>query len=175
VRGSGELGGYVFGIHDLDQGTGGGGLLASYRSLGGWGINAQLDGTGERQSQVGAGVGAYHLYAFGLGPSLGRQSGRLYSDLAVVPQATLLTIQGRNLPTGHSVSRWGVSVGARVRLGLTLGALRPFVFAGVSCALRGERLTLDNVPDNTTLSRWNLSAGAGLAYVWEIGGRGVTK
>lgn len=175
VRRSGELGGYAFGTHDTNVGTVGGGLLATYRAHGGWGIHTVFDGTGERQRQVGPGLAAYRVYGLGLGPSFGMQSGHLYADIALIPQATLLSIEGRNLQHGNRVSRWGLSLGARLRLGLTSGALRPFMFAGVTCALRDENLTLDNTPDSITLSRWNLSGGAGLAYIWDIGGPGVTK
>jgi hypothetical protein len=44
--------------------------------------------------------------------------------------------------------------------------MAPFVFAGGSCALRGERLNLDDRSQSITLSRWNVSAGAGLAFLF---------
>jgi hypothetical protein len=42
----------------------------------------------------------------------------------------------------------------------------PFLFVGGNCALRGERLTLDDRSQSITLSRWNVSVGAGLAFLF---------
>jgi hypothetical protein len=40
------------------------------------------------------------------------------------------------------------------------------LLAGASYALRGERLTLDDRSQSITLSRWNVSVGAGLAFLF---------
>jgi hypothetical protein len=80
---------------------------------------------------------------------------------------TLLTLNGKQLATGRSATAWGVAADLRARFGLTLGRVAPFLFAGGSYDLREERLTLDDRPQTiVTLSRWNVSAGAGLAFLF---------
>ena len=94
-----------------------------------------------------------------------RRWGRLRGEVGIFPELTMLTATGRQLAVNRSITTWGAAVDLRGRLGLAVGRFVPFLFAGGNGALRAERLTLDNRPQTTTLSRWNLSAGAGLAIV----------
>ena len=81
----------------------------------------------------------------------------------------MLTVKGRQLVAARSATTWGAAVDLRGRVGFALGRFAPFLFAGGSRDLRPEYLTLTGAADgsdNTSLSRWNLSAGAGLAVLW---------
>jgi hypothetical protein len=66
----------------------------------------------------------------------------------------------------RSATVWGAAADLRGRVGIAWGRVAPFLFAGASYALRGEHLTLDDVSHKITLSRWNVSAGAGLAFLF---------
>jgi hypothetical protein len=164
-----ELGGFGFGMHDGDAGTFGGGMQVGFRFPGWLGLDAVFAVGGQRERAMVRGTAAYRLYGLGLGLSFRKRSGSVFADLGVLPDITLLRVEGRNLNPGRSFGRWGIAADARVRLGLALGSWRPFVFAGASYALRAERLTLDDYPEpehSITLSRWNFSFGLGLAYLF---------
>jgi hypothetical protein len=90
----------------------------------------------------------------------------VFGDVGIFPELTLLTLSGKQLQTGHNATAWGAAADLRARLGFTWGRFAPFLFAGTSYALRGERLTLDDRAQSITLSRWNVSAGAGLAFLF---------
>ena len=57
-----------------------------------------------------------------------------------------------------------VAIDGRIRLGLALGPFIPFVYAGTSYGISTPRLTLDDRPEQVTLSRWNVAAGLGLLF-----------
>jgi hypothetical protein len=160
-----EIGAFGFGIHDGIAGTFGGGVLAGYRLLSWLAIGAWLEGSGEREQAMVRGQAAYHLYDLGVGLTAGETVGPVFVDASVLPELTLLTVEGKNLNPGRSISRWGAAADGRIRLGLALGAWRPFFFVGASYAFRAERLTLDDYPyEHITLRRGNASYGLGLAY-----------
>jgi hypothetical protein len=132
-----------------------------------FGIDAVFAGSGERERGMVRGAAVYRLYGLGLGPSFRKQLGPVFGDLGILPEVTLLTVDGRNLNPGKSVTRWGAAANARLRLGFVLGSWRPFAFAGTGFALRAERLTLDDYPGQSiTLSPWSFSLGLGLAYLF---------
>jgi hypothetical protein len=89
----------------------------------------------------------------------------MFGDVGIFPELTLLTLNGKQLATGRSATTWGPAADLRARLGLAWGRVAPFLFAGASYALRGEHITLDDRPETITLSRWNVSAGGGLAFL----------
>jgi hypothetical protein len=162
-----ELAAFGFGIHDGDAGTFGAGIQVGYRFPHWLGIDAIFAGSAERERPMVRGLAAHRLYGLGLGPSLRKQLGPVFGDLVVFPEVTLISVEGRGLSPGRSVTRWGVAVDGRLRIGLALGSWRPFVFAGTSYALRAEHLVLDDYPEQgITISRWNLSLGLGLAYLF---------
>jgi hypothetical protein len=171
-----ELGGFGFGIHDGDAGAFGGGIQAGYRFPHWLGIDAVFAGSGVRERAMVRGSAAYRLYSLGVGLDVRKQSGPVSGDLGVFPEVTLLSVDGRNLNPGRSVTRWGAAAAARLRLLLVLGPWRPFAFAGTSYALRAESLRLDDYPEQSiTLSRWNLSLGLGLAYFFGAVTQGETN
>lgn len=171
-----ELGGFGFGIHDGDAATFGAGIQVGLRFPRWFGIDAVFAGSGERERAMVRGAAAYHLYDLGLGVSLRKRLGPAFADLGVLPEVTFLAVDGRNLSSARGVTRWGAAACARVRLGLVLGPWHPYAFAGVSYALRAERLVLDDYPEQgITLSRWNFSFGLGLAYLFGAARQGETN
>ena len=163
----GEVAGLGFGTHDGDAGTFGAGILVGYRPTGALGLAAFFEATGERERALGPGLAAYRSFRLGVGAGVQRRWGRVFGDIGIFPELTLLTLNGKQLATGRSATAWGAAADLRARLGLAWGRVAPFLFAGGSCDLREEHLTLDDRPQTIiTLSRWNVSAGAGLAFLF---------
>jgi hypothetical protein len=162
----GEVAALGFATHDGDAGTFAAGILVGYRPAGVLALAALFEGTGERERTLGPGLAAYRAFRLGVGAGVLRKWGRVFGDIGIFPELTLLTLSGKQLQSGHRATAWGAAADLRARLGFTWGRIAPFVFAGASCALRGERLTLDDRSQSITLSRWNVSAGAGLAFLF---------
>jgi hypothetical protein len=162
-----EIAGLGFGTHDGNAGTVGAAVSAAYRFGSALAVAALFEGTEERETTLGPGFAAYRTSRLGVGASLLRQRGHLFADAGIFPELTMLSVGGRGqqLETTRSATTWGAAVDLRGRFGLVAGRLIPFLFAGGSVALRAEHLTLEGGPNPTTLSRWNLSAGAGLAIL----------
>ena len=158
-----EVAGMAFGTHDGDAGAFGGGVSAAYRIGDTLSVAALLETTGERERTLGPVVASYRTSRLGLGVSMLRRSGRLFGDAGLLPELTMLTASGSPLVVPRTVTTWGAAVELRFRLGLALGRYVPFLFAAGSGALRAEQLKLDDRTESATLSRWDLSAGAGLA------------
>jgi hypothetical protein len=162
-----EVAGLGFGTYDGDAGTFGVGVSVGFRPAGALVLAALFEATGERERTLGQGVAAYRNFRFGVGAGGWRKWGLVFGDLGIFPELSLLTLNGKNLTPGRSATAWGAAADLRARLGLTWGRFAPFLFAGGSYALRGERLTLDDRPQTSiTLSRANVSAGAGLAFLF---------
>jgi hypothetical protein len=171
-----ELGGFGFGIHDGDAGAFGGGIQAGYRFPHWLGLDAVLAAAAARERAMVRGSAAYRQYSLGVGLNARKQSGRVAGDLGVLPEVTILSVEGRNLNPGRSVTRWGAGAATRVRLALVLGPWRPFAFAGASFALRAERLRLDDYPARSiTLSRWSFTLGLGLSCFFGAANPGETN
>jgi hypothetical protein len=162
----GEVAGLGFGTHDGDAGTFGAGILVGYRPSGALALAALFEVMGERERKLGPGFAAYRTYRLGVGAGVLRKRGRFFGDVGLFPELTLLTLSGKQLAPGRSATAWGAAADLRARLGLAVGRVAPFLFGGASYAFLGERLTLDDSTQNITLSRWNVSAGAGLAFLF---------
>ena len=163
----GEIAGLGFGTHDGDAGTFGAGILVGYRPTGALALAALFEATGERERTLGPGLAGYRSFRLGVGAGVQRSWGRVFGDIGLFPELTLLTLNGKQLATGRSATAWGAAADLRARLGIAWGRVAPFLFAGVSYDLRQENLTLDDHPQTIlTLSRWNVSAGAGLAFLF---------
>ena len=162
----GEVAALGFGTHDGDAGTFGAGILVGYRLRGALALAALFEGTGEREQTLGPGRAAYRTFRLGVGAGVLRKWGRVFGDVGIFPELTLLTVSGKQLQSGHNATAWGAAADLRARLGLAWGRIAPFLLAGASYALRGERLTLDDRSQSITLSRWNVSVGAGLAFLF---------
>ena len=163
----GEIAGLGFGTHDGDAGTFGAGILVGYRPTGALALAALFEATGERERTLGPGLAGYRSFRLGVGAGVQRSWGRVFGDIGLFPELTLLTLNGKQLATGRSATAWGAAADLRARLGIAWGRVAPFLFAGVSYDLRQESLTLDDRPQTIlTLSRWNVSAGAGLAFLF---------
>jgi hypothetical protein len=159
-----EVAGLAFGTHNGDAGTFGAGVFASYAIGDAMAVAMLLETTGERQTAVGPVIATYRTSRLGVGVSVRRRWGRWFGDAGLFPELTVLTANGQPLVIARSVTTWGAALDVRGRLGLVFGRFVPFLLAGGSGALRAESLTLDDYPQaSTTLSRWNLSVGAGLA------------
>jgi hypothetical protein len=162
----GEVAGLGFGTHDGDTGTFGAGILVGYRPTGALALAALFEATGERERTLGPGLAAYRTQRLGVGAGVLRKWGRFFGDAGIFPELTLMTLNGKQLAPGRSATAWGAAADMRGRLGVAWGRFAPFLFVGGSYALRGERLTLDDRSQNITLSRWNVSVGAGLAFLF---------
>lgn len=166
VRGrspAGELGAWVFRTEDGDTGALGAGLFARYRLVHPFAAVALVETTGEEETAVGPAVAAYRRSRLGLGASVMRGWGRVFLAADLIPELTLLSIQGKQLAVGRSVTTWGMDVDLRVRLGLATGPVVPFLFVGGSGALRAQHLSLQGNPATKDLSRWSACVGAGVA------------
>lgn len=162
----GEVAALGFGTHDGDAGTFGAGILVGYRPYGALALAALFEGTGERERTLGPGLAAYRAFRLGVGAGVLRRCGRVFGDVGIFPELTLLTLSGKKLQSGHQATAWGAAADLRTRLGFAWGRLAPFLFVGGNCALRGERLSLDDRSQSIALSRWNVSVGAGLAFLF---------
>ena len=163
-----EIAGLVFGVHDGDAGTWGVGTQVDYRfgdgAGGGRSVIARAEGGGERVRPLGPGTAAYRSLRFGAGVALGRASRRVFLDGGIAPEVVRLALRGEGLATPRDATIWGLMLDGRVRLGLRLAPIVPFIFGETGYALTTARLTLDNRPDSVTLARWNLAAGVGLLF-----------
>jgi len=163
----GEVAGLGFGTYDGDAGTFGAGILVGYRPTGALALSALFEATGERERPLGPGVAAYRTLRLGIGASARRKWGSVFGDVGLFPELTLLSLSGKRLANERSATAWGAAADLHARLGLTVGRVTPFLFAGGSCDLRGEHLTLNDRPQTViTLSRWNINIGAGLAFLF---------
>jgi hypothetical protein len=162
----GEVAALGFGTHDGDAGTFGAGVSVGYRPAGALALAALFEGTGERERTLSPGLAAYRTFRLGVGAGMLRRWGQVFGDVGIFPELTLLTLSGKQLQSGRAATAWGAAADLRARFGFTWGRFAPFLLAGASYALRGERLTLDDRSQSITLSRWNVSAGAGLAFLF---------
>jgi len=158
-----ELAAFVFGAHDADASTWGVGAQGSYGLGAIAALTALGEVTGERQRTLGPGQAAYRLARVGVGVAARRALGRdVLLDGALVPELFHLSLRGVRLLDARPAAAWGLAVDARVRLGVRLGAIVPFLYADGSYALTATRLTLDNSRSDATLSRWGVAAGLGI-------------
>ena len=157
----GELGASGFGVHDGDSGTWG---LGVQGGLGrGWlFMTIMIDGSGERTRPLGPGQAVYRDQRLALGPCLRKAWPLTYVDLTLAPQVVRLSLQGSNLEAPRSTTVWGLAVDARVRLGLELGRLAPFLYVADTVDLLRDKLKLDDRQDVVRLSLINLAVGAGI-------------
>jgi len=162
----GEVAGLGFGTYDGDAGTLGGGILVGYQPAGALALAALFEATRERERTLGPGSVDYRTFRLGVGVGGLRRWGRVFGDIGIFPELTLLTVDSKQLATGRSATVWGAAADLRGRFGITWGRFAPFLFAGASYALRGEQLTLEDRPQTAALSRWNVSLGAGLAFLF---------
>lgn len=165
VRPRTEIAGWGLGTYDGDAAALGVGMLIGYRYLPTMAFSALFETVSERETALGPVAAIYRTYRLGLGASTMRSWGPLFLDAGLFPALTMLKVRGKHLTVGKRVTTWGAELDLRVRFGLTIGRFVPFVFMGGSGALRAQRLTLDDYPQVTTLSRWNLGAGVGLAFL----------
>ena len=156
----------VFGsaVHDGDAATWAAGGEIAYGLGDRFSVTAQGHTTGERTQSLGPGEGAYQSRGFGAGVSWRRRFGRAVLDAGLGPEALRTAVRGERLAIPRSATAWTLAIDGRIRLGLALGPLVPFVYAGTTYGISTSRLTLDDRPNEVTLSRWNLAAGLGLLF-----------
>ncbi len=152
-------------VHDGDVGTWAAGGELAFGLGDRFSVTAQGHGTGERTQALGPGQAAYQSLGFGAGVSWRRPLGRtLLLDAGAGPEALRTALRGEKLSTPRDATDWSLAIDARIRLGLRLGPVVPFVYGGTAYALARAKLTLDDRPDTLTLSRWNVAAGLGLLF-----------
>jgi len=159
-----ELAAFGSVVHDGDVGTwSAGGELAL--GLGDrFSVTAQGHATGERTQALGPGQAAYQSLGFGAGISWRRPLGLALLDAGAGPEALRTAVRGELLSAPRTATAWTLAADARIRVGLGLGPVVPFLYAGAACSLATPRLTLDDRLDTLTLSRWNVAAGLGLLF-----------
>jgi hypothetical protein len=167
-----EVGIAVGGSTDGDARAPAGSLLAVLQIYQALGAALTADVAGQRQVPLGPGEATYVVSRLGAGLALRVGSGLAWTDVALLPQVTRLSLEGKakTLMTTRAVTVWGASVEARVRIGLRWGRLAPFVSLALNRALVRERLTLDDTNDSTRLSPWDVRAEVGLSWVFGRGG-----
>jgi hypothetical protein len=164
VRRRVDVAALVFGVHDGDEGTWGIGAQVDYGLGSRVSVVARGEGSGERIRPLGPGQAVYRVLRFGVGIAVRRASGPVFLDADITPEAVRLALRGEGLPTTHDPTIWGWALDGRVRLGLRLAPIVPFIFGDAGYALTTARLRLDDRPASVTLSRWSLAAGAGLLF-----------
>ena len=160
-----ELAAFGSAVHDGDAATWAAGGELAYGLGDRFSVTAQGHTTGDRTRPLGPGQAAYQSRGFGAGISWRRRFGRAVLDAGLGPEALRTAFQGERLVTPRGATAWTLAIDGRVRLGLALGPIVPFVYAGADYGIGTSRLTLDDRPDQvTTLSRWNVAAGVGLLF-----------
>jgi hypothetical protein len=151
-----------FGMHDGDAGAWGGGALVEVRRQK-LGVVVLGDGVAERRRALGPGQARYRLLRAGAGGSARQQWGWVFADVSLVPELVRYAIAGEGLVSEKSTVSWALWADLRVRFGLSLGAISPFVYAGGSWSFLHQTLALDGGGDPVVLSRANLAAGLGIS------------
>lgn len=165
-----EVGIALGGRGDGDARAPGGTLLAVlqiYRALG---LALTADIAGQRQVPLGPGAATYVVSRLGGGPAVRVGSGLVWTDVALLPQLTRISVEGKTLMMTRPATLWGASVEARGRVGVRWGRLAPFLSLALSRTFVRERLTLDDTNDSARLSPWDLAAEVGVS--WVFGRRG---
>jgi hypothetical protein len=151
-------------VHDGDVGTWAAGGELAFGLGDRFSVTAQGHATGERTQALGPGQAAYRSLGFGAGVSWRRPLGRAVLDAGAGPEAVRTALQGERLSMPRDATAWGLAIDARIRLGVRLGPVVPFVYGGAAYALTAAKLTLDDRLDTLMLSRWNVAAGLGLLF-----------
>ena len=152
-------------VHDGNVGTWGAGGELAFGLGDRFSVTAQGHATGERTQPLGPGQAAYQTLGLGAGVSWRRPLGRtLLLDAGAGPEALRTALRGEKLSAPRDATAWSLAIATRIRLGLRVGSVVPFVYGGAAYALTQAKLTLDDRRDTLTLSRWNLAAGLGLLF-----------
>jgi hypothetical protein len=160
-----ELAAFGSVVHDGAVGTWAAGGELAYGLGDRFSVTAQGQVTGERNQALGPGQAAYESVVFGAGVSWRRPLGRAFLlDAGAGPEALRTALHGERLSVPRDAVAWSLAIDARVRLGLRLGPVVPFVYGGAAYALTASHLTLDDRANTLTLSRWNVAAGLGLLF-----------
>jgi len=160
-----ELAAFGSVVHDGDVATWAAGGELAFGLGDRFSVTAQGHSTGERTQTLGPGQAAYQSLGFGAGVSWRRPLGRsVLLDAGAGPEALRTALRGEHLNPSRNAIAWSLGMDARIRLGLRLGPVVPFVYGGAAYALTASHLTLDDRTDTLTLSRWNVAAGLGLLF-----------
>lgn len=159
-----EVGLAVGAAADGDGHAPAGGLLARVQLDHGLSTVVAADLEGQRQIPVGPGAATYLGLRLGCGLAVRAQRGLVWTELAVLPQVTRLSVEGKNLMTPRTATLWGAAVEARGRIGLGWGRLAPFLSLAVDRTLVQERLTLDDTTDSAHLPAWDVAVQMGVSW-----------
>lgn len=161
-----ELGIAAGGSADGDARAMAAGLLAGLQIHEALALAMAADVTGQRQLGLGPGAATYQVSRLGLGVALRAQPGLSWMDVALLPQITRLSVDGKNLTTPRASAVWGASVEVRGRIGVRWRALAPFFSVAVNRALIRETLTLDDTTDRARLSSWDIGVLVGVSWLF---------
>lgn len=159
-----EIGVAAGGADDGDARALAGALLGGVQIREAWGVTFALETTGWRQVDVGPGVGRYLVSRLGAGPSF-RHGASAWFDVALLPQLTLLVVEGRGLVSSRTSGLWGAALATRLRAGAAWGASAPFVSLGLSRSVMRETLTLDDDRSTRALSSWDVNLELGVSWL----------
>jgi len=160
-----ELAAFGSVVHDGDVGTWAAGGELAYGLGDRFSVTGRGHATGERTQALGPGQAAYRSLGFGAGISWRRWLSRaVLLDAGGGPEALRTALRGEGLSAPRDGTAWSLAIDARIRLGLRLGPVVPFVQGGAAYLLATPKLTLDDRPETLTLSRWNVAAGLGLLF-----------
>lgn len=161
------------------NGTVGAGLFASFqpatiapalaidvrarRADSSWGGKLALFGTGAHVQSLDPGNATWRRIGASAG-ILHQQSWRSLSldeVLALVP--ALLFVQGSDYTEAHSTRTWDLGAETRVRLGLAVGRVEPWIEVGATGWFRSQVIEVTGIAQQKTLPRFEAQAGAGIA------------
>jgi len=159
----GEVGAHAFAIYDGDEDGVGLGVRADL-GRGPWLASVLVEGTFEREQPLGSGRGAYRFLRAGVGLGVRKQWSGVFWDVTLVPMVDRLSLAGKDLLTTQTATSWGFAIAGQTRLGFGGWRLRPFLFAGASYRIPGERMTISDREVKVQLSALNIEAGLGISF-----------
>ena len=159
----GEVGAHAFAIYDGDEDGVGLGVRADL-GRGPWLASVLVEGTFEREQPLGSGRGAYRFLRAGVGLGVRKQWSGVFWDVTLVPMVDRLSLAGKDLLATQTATSWGFAIAGQTRLGFGGWRLRPFLFAGASYRIPGERMTISDREVKVQLSALNIEAGLGISF-----------
>jgi hypothetical protein len=156
-------GAYAFGVHDGDRAAAGLGASGD-AAVGPLVIAALFEASTERERPLGPGRAVYRFLRGGIGLGLQKCSTRLSFDTSLIPMFSRLALQGKDLQINHHVDAWSVALMGRVRAGWRTKFVTPYLFFELSHNLLRQDATLDDRPEQLTLSATNAALGLGASF-----------
>jgi hypothetical protein len=164
------------------KGTVGAGLFASFqpatlapalaidvqarRANSAWGGMLGLFGTGAHAQSLDPGSATWRRIGASAGVSHQHSWRTLSLDEGVALMPALLFVQGNNYSESNRTQTWDLGAEARVRLGVALGRVEPWIEVGATGWFRSQVIDVTGIAQQRTLPRFEAQAGAGIAVHW---------